>query len=190
MRQTMLPNSWMGFVSCLATVMLMSACTTVEYPMVQLDQSVHFVTPAGTDVLVKPGTYRVEPAGESEIHLLSEPGATPVVLHAQSVSELSSPPGPHASEPAAMIMIFEPDAYDVVLRRPGRPALAAHGSVSGIQSRALQSPRAAIASRYEAKGAVDLVGCTLTSLSKDVAPQDCVVNGVVPATPRRCMPSK
>ena len=152
----MLPQSWIG-VLCLATVMLMSACTAVESTLVQFDQSVHFVTPAGTDVVVKPGVYRVEPAGDSEIQLLSRPGAAPVVLQAEAVSELRNPPG--VSDPTAMVMAFEPDAYDVVLRQPGRPALAAHGSVSGVQSRALLGVNQITKFRQEPGKGADLVGC-------------------------------
>src|SRR5262245_15660889 len=165
--QTILPNSWMGLVSCVATVMLMSACTTLESTRVPLDQSVHFVTPAGTDVVVKPGTYRVEPAGDLELQLLSEQGAA-VVLRAESVSELSSPP--EASDHTAMIMAFEPDAYDVVLQRPGRPALVAHGSVSGIQSRApLTSLRAGLTQNMS-KGPADLMGCVAHYVESTCSP--------------------
>lgn len=161
MKQAILTHSWIGFVFCLVSVMLMTACTTVESPWVQLDQSVHFVTPADTDIVVKPGVYRVEAAGDdSEIQLLSEPGATPVVLRAESLSELSTPPD--GSTPTAMIMIFEPETYDIVLRRPGRPALATHGSVSGVQSRGTfyysVPSRSQTVDNMNMKGA-DLVGC-------------------------------
>ena len=47
------------FIPCLAGVLLIFACTTVEPTWVQLDQSVHFLTPAGTDIVVKPGTDRL-----------------------------------------------------------------------------------------------------------------------------------
>lgn len=158
MRQTMLPHSWIGLVPCLATVMLISACTTFQSPAVRLDQPVHFVTPAGADIVVKPGMYRVEPAGDSDIHLLSEQGAAPVVLHAEAVSEPRS--SPDASDHVAIVMDFEPDGYAVVLRQPGRPTLAARGSVSGIQSRGPMSakPIPGVRVAIESKAA-DLVGC-------------------------------
>ena len=170
MRQTMFPHSWIGVVPGFATVLLMSACATSKSPaiqpdrsvhVVQLDQSAHFVTPAGVDVVVKPGMYRVEPGGESEIQLLPEQEGAPIVLHAESVGELSSPPDA-PSDHTAMILAFEPDVYNVVLQRRGRTALTAQGSVSGIQSRGtlFMAPfREAKQRQYEAKGAIDLAGC-------------------------------
>lgn len=129
-------------VCCVASLMLISACSTTDTSQqahgtaaqdatkIQFDRAVHFTTPDGNDVVVGPGAYRVEQATGSQIRLVPAGDAPPILLGAQAVTSDAEIP-----VPIAMAVPFESDAYDLYLLLPRGPALGAHGSVSGVQSR-------------------------------------------------------
>src|SRR5262245_54459514 len=152
MRQELSSDRWLEYVVCLVMLFVISACATGDPTRIQLDRSVHFVTADGKDVEVPSGTYRVEQAAGAQIRLVPGGNAPPFVLDAETVqSEVRSS--------IAMAVPFEPDAYDVILLVPGGSGLVTHGSVSGVQSRAVVGVNPTISlSLQAALAGPDLVG--------------------------------
>lgn len=140
-------------VSCLVTVMFLSACSTIETPQhaqegdasaqdptrIQFTQPLHFSAPEGSDVVVQAGTYRVEQATGSQIRLVPSGDGLPILLSAKAVSS-----GIDVAAPIALALPFEPDAYDLVLLVPGGQVLETRGSVSGVLPRGVSSRLRAI----------------------------------------------
>jgi len=126
----------------LSAMLVLSACSTVSMPpaknqtsakdpsQIQLNQAVHFFAPDGSAVVVQPGTYRVETAGDSQLQLVSNTGTAPILLSAHAVPSTADVP-----EPVALGTLFESEIYHVVVLSPGNQALETHGSASGVTSR-------------------------------------------------------
>lgn len=124
-----------------ASLMFAGACSTPsssqqakavahEPTQVQIDQTLHFSSPDGTDVTVQPGKYRVEQASDSRLRLVSKADAPPIILSAHATSSSSDVPSP-----VALGTLFESEVYHLILLMPGNHALESHGTVSGVQSR-------------------------------------------------------
>lgn len=121
--------------------MLLSACSTPDMPQggnatpqdatqIEIKQSTHFSAHNGDDVLVQPGTYRVQQASDLELRLVSSTAASPILVAAYATHSNSDVP-----KPVAMGTLFESEAYYLVLLLPNHRALETYGSVSGVQSR-------------------------------------------------------
>jgi len=125
-----------------SAMLLLSACSTAGTPpgknqtsakdpsQIQLNQAVNFFAPDGSAVVVQPGAYRVESAGDSQLRLVSSTGDAPILLGAHA-----TPPTADVPEPVALGTLFESEVYHLVLLSPGNNALETHGSVSGVTSR-------------------------------------------------------
>ena len=125
-----------------SAMLVLSACSTAGTPpgknqtsakdpsQIQLNQAVHCSAPDGSAVVVQPGTYRVEPAGDSQLQLVSSTGAAPILLIAHAMPSTADVP-----KPVALGTLFESEVYHLVLLSPGHSALETHGSASGVASR-------------------------------------------------------
>ena len=97
----------------LVSAMVLSACSTAGTPpaknqtsakdpsQIKLNQAVHFFAPDGSAVVVQPGAYRVESAGDSQLRLVSSTGDAPILLGAHA-----TPPTAHVPEPVALGTLF------------------------------------------------------------------------------------
>ena len=99
---------------------------------ITLEKSVHFVTPDGSDVVIQPGTYTIEPAEE---WLLVIPGERRDALLLEAIRTQHNEALKAAK---AMSQSGEADDYRIVLLLPGGKGLEAIGSVSGVRSRAVK----------------------------------------------------
>lgn len=126
---------------CLVSAMLLLACSTPDTPQaekhtaqdptqIEIKQSLHFSAHNGENVLVQPGTYRVQQVSDSELRLVSSTAASPILVAAYATHSDSDVP-----KPVAMGTLFESEAYYLVLLLPNHRALETYGSVSGVQSR-------------------------------------------------------
>lgn len=125
----------------MTSAMLLSACSTSDTPQaeknvsqdptqIEIKQSLHFSAHNGDDVLVQPGTYRVQQVSDSELRLVSSTAASPILVAAYVTHSDSDVP-----KPVAMGTLFESEAYYLVLLLPDHRAFETYGSISGVQSR-------------------------------------------------------
>jgi hypothetical protein len=97
--------------------------------MVTLSQPVHFLTPDGMDVIVNPGNYDVDAAGNI-LRLQSSSNKDPIHIQAG--------PAPFPDEvesPVAMAIPMPEEGIYLALAVPEGTGLEAMGSYSGIQAR-------------------------------------------------------
>src|SRR5689334_24324030 len=106
----------------LTAMLVLSACSTAGTPpaknqtsakdpsQIHLKQAVHFSAPDGSAVVVQPGVYRVEPAGDSQLQLVSNTGAAPILLSAHATPSAADVP-----EPVALGTLFESEVYHLIL---------------------------------------------------------------------------
>ena len=99
--------------------------------LIELDRAVHFLTPAGEDVVVPPGGYTVE-AGDGALRLTpdNEQKSQPITIQAQATTheeslEVISPISARIDE----------DMHVVGLLLPAGKVIQAMGSYSGVRSR-------------------------------------------------------
>ena len=98
---------------------------------ITIANAVHFVTPDGSDVLVEPGTYRLEMA-EEWLRLVPGERKDALLLEASNIQH------DEILEVATALSHSEaPDTHRIALLLPGGIGLQAIGSKSGIQSRAV-----------------------------------------------------
>ena len=104
-------------------------------PSIELETAAHFLTPDGSDVVIKPGRYQVE-AAESWIRLIPGERRDALLLIAESAmhTETLVTPQAHASS-------IDDETQSIVLLLPGGRSLEAIGSVSGVRSRAITRQR-------------------------------------------------
>jgi hypothetical protein len=98
---------------------------------VTIEQTVHFTSPEGNDVLVEPGTYEVERL-EEEFQLVPKESQTPIHIQAQP-----TPFPDDVDSPIAMAIPILDEGIYLALVIPNHPGLEAMGSYSGIQTRGL-----------------------------------------------------
>ena len=98
--------------------------------IVVLEKAVHFLTADGSDVVVKPGTYRLEEADEW-LRLIPGERRDALLLEAESSIHEGA-----VSEPTAISVLGEEDEHILALLLTGGQSLQAIGSYSGIRSRA------------------------------------------------------
>ncbi len=140
------------YASYLIGLMLFSGCSTFETPLqeksaapaqeatqIQLNQPLHFSSPDSADVVLQPGTYRVEPVADSKLRLTSSDTAESTLLNAETRSGT-----PDVPAPVALGTLFESDAYSLILLQPGGTGLEAYGSTSGVLSRGFGFQRAPV----------------------------------------------
>ncbi len=108
--------------------------TRAESPtsMIVLDRTLHFTGSDGQDLLVAPGSYRVE-TQESQLRLTPAEGKDALVVTALPAQHEES-----VESPVAMVVIEEgsDDQAHIVLLLPGTTALEALGTISGVSTRA------------------------------------------------------
>jgi hypothetical protein len=104
-------------------------------PMIMLDSAIHFMSPEGQDMVVNPGTYRVEQQG-SQLRLTSVEGQGGLVVSATNTTH-----GESLDAPAALAMVEEgqDDDVHVLLLLPDYTGLEAVGTISGVQKRGTMS---------------------------------------------------
>lgn len=124
-------------VSLLSFVGQSQATLKDPLTMIELETSVHFLEPDGSDVLLEPGTYSVEPV-EAWIRVESVERQDAILIQAQK--------GTHELELEQAIVISEPGASDderdnhyVMLLLPDGESLEATGTYSGVRPRGLWS---------------------------------------------------
>ena len=134
-------------VATIATCLLLKACvlrqdapSTVPPPsteiraalLIDLDRPLHFITIDGADTIAPAGVYRVEPAQDAQLRLMSD-GQAPILIAAVNTTHDID-----LSIPFALTFAQQEDQPHVLLLMPGGQALDAVGSVSGIRSREAQ----------------------------------------------------
>ena len=106
---------------------------------ITVDQAVHFLTADGSDVVVKPGTYKLEEADEW-LRLIPGERRDALLLEAEFTIHEGE-----VSEPTAISISGEEDEHILALLLTGGQSLQAIGSYSGIRSRASASAARALA---------------------------------------------
>lgn len=98
--------------------------------LVILQETVHFTSPDGQDVVAEAGSYRIEPTVEANLRLVPENGRVPLQIAATTNNyELES------AVPIAISLPIDHDTVYVALVLPGGSALDALGSRSGVRER-------------------------------------------------------
>jgi len=109
--------------------------TTIYFNM-----AVHFLAPDGHDVLVQPGTYRVESADNGLQFIPAQGDAQLIGVEVSTHEE-------ELDDPLVVSLAGKVDEYKdihlVMLLLPGGKSLEAAGSYSGVRERALQLKRIA-----------------------------------------------
>lgn len=123
----------------LVVVSLLSATmgwATPEAPAVLLEQPSHFTAPDGADVLVAPGTYRVEQSAETKLRLVADFPQSAIEIQATATTHEET-----LASPLALALAEEGQEDDVhlVLLLPDGRGLDATGSLSGTRARATRS---------------------------------------------------
>ena len=96
---------------------------------ITISQPVHFLTPDGTDVIVNPGNYDVEAAGNI-LRLQSSNNKDPIHIQAGS-----APFPDEVESPVAMAIPMPEEGIYLALAVPEGTGLEAMGSYSGIHAR-------------------------------------------------------
>ena len=120
-------------VSLLSTTMGWAA---PDSPAVLLDTASHFTAPDGTDVLVAPGTYRIEQSAETQLRLVTDPPQPAIEIQATATTHEETVAAPLA---LAIAEEGQADEIHLVLLLPDGRGLDATGSLSGTRSRATRS---------------------------------------------------
>ena len=105
----------------------------VQERTVSLTQAVHFTDVKGQDVVVGPGSYRVDAEGTNRIRLVPAETGGAVVVEAISLTHQQTV----ESRVPVTIPGEDPDVIHIVLVLPNGQALDAPGSYSGALSRAV-----------------------------------------------------
>jgi len=118
-----------------ALASLAPADTVPPTPTIALQAAVHFLTPAGEDLVVAPGTYEVDAAKEG-LRLKPTGGkeAEAVLVQAQAL-----PHGESLTAPKVDVRPAGEDQYRVALLLPDGTGLEAVGSYSGVRTRGVES---------------------------------------------------
>jgi hypothetical protein len=106
----------------------------VQERTVSLTQAVHFTDAKGQDVVVGPGSYRIEAEGTNRIRLLPAETGEAVVIDAVSFTHQQTVESPF------LVTVSDPQKPDVLylaLLSPGGTGLEAIGTYSGVKPRAL-----------------------------------------------------
>jgi hypothetical protein len=106
----------------------------VQERTVSLAQAVHFTDAKGQDVVVGPGSYRVESEGTDRIRLLSVETGGAVVLDAVSFTHQQPVENP---VPVTVPDPQQPDVLHLALVFPSGTGLEAIGTYSGVKPRAV-----------------------------------------------------
>lgn len=104
-----------------------------EFPDVLFEQPSHFSAPDGADVLVAPGTYRVEQSAETQLRLFADLGQPTIEIQATATTHEETLAAPLA---LAITDGSQADELHLVLLLPDGRGLDATGSLSGTRSRA------------------------------------------------------
>jgi hypothetical protein len=137
-------------ILCLGVTNLSLATTT---PTIELEQSVHFLTPGGEDVVVEQGRYEVGQASEW-LHLTPVGGekTDAILVEAQPIDHEEM-----IEVPTILSHSEHEDAYVILLLLPDGTGLEALGSYSGVRSKAVRRfsrrPRAARSSNQGLRSA-------------------------------------
>ena len=109
----------------------------VQEQTVSLTQAVHFTDAKGQDVVVRPGSYRVEAEGTNRIRLLPAETGGVVVIDAVSFTHQETVERP---VPVTVPDPQQPDVLHLALVSPGSMGLDAIGTYSGVKPRDVTSP--------------------------------------------------
>jgi len=122
----------LSFVSLTILVVLTAVSPTFAAPFVTLEQSVHFTTAEGSDVVLDAGPYTVE-AAEEWLRVTPSGGQAveALLLEARSATHDQSLTAPLALSAQGE----QPDTYHLALLLPDGKRLEAVGTYSGIRSR-------------------------------------------------------
>src|SRR5881409_3599211 len=121
----------------LAGVLLSDQAMSVEsptVPTVELDRTVHFVSPDGQDTALASGIYTVEASGDKTIKVTAEQNGDTRSIAAET--------GTHAEQIAsrvATVLAEGEDFLHIVLLLPGGTTLDAIGTFSGVTTRGMMS---------------------------------------------------
>jgi hypothetical protein len=113
----------------------------VQEQTVSLTQAVHFTDAKGEDVVVGPGSYRVEAEGTNRIRLLPAETGESVMIEATSLTHqqtVESPVPVTVSDPQ------QPDVLYLALYLPDGQGIGAIGTYSGVKSRAVRNMSAVL----------------------------------------------
>ena len=106
-------------------------------PLVELEKTIHFLTPSGEDVAVSPGAYSVEAADDALILTLNQTEEVqPVTIKAEATTHTES-----IDTPEPLTIPEEEDQQVIMLLLPEGKALQAVGSSSGIRERGMTFKR-------------------------------------------------
>ena len=106
-------------------------------PLVELEKTIHFLTPSGEDVAVSPGAYSVEAADDALILTLNQTEEVqPVTIKAEATTHTES-----IDTPEPLTIPEEEDQKVIMLLLPEGKALQAVGSSSGIRERGMTLKR-------------------------------------------------
>lgn len=118
----------MLMASSLHAIQLVKADSPIT---ITLERSVHFFSADGSDVVVNPGTYFLEPA-EEWLRLIPGERRDAFLLESERTEHQED-----ISEPVGLSVPSEQDEHVIAFLLPGGTSLEAVGSYSGIRSRAL-----------------------------------------------------
>lgn len=100
---------------------------------ISLEREVHFLTPGGEDILIRPSSYQVEVA-EGWLRLISGPRRDALLIQAHATTHDNDLNAPQALS----VSDEEADQHQILLLLPGGTGWEAMGSYSGLRSRGVR----------------------------------------------------
>lgn len=116
---------------------MIGSTSAVSAATLTLEQSIHFFSAEGSDVVIEPGTYQVE-AAEEWLRVISGKRRDALLLDTSSATHHEA-----IDHPLVRLIPGEEDQYSLVLLLPNGTTMEASGSVSGVRSRAVRRARVA-----------------------------------------------
>ena len=125
----MLPHLTFGLVLILLFCLPNGAQSEQDTPHISLEQSVHFLSPGGDDVVVNPGTYLIEQR-EAWLRLTAGERTDAILIQAETITH-----GDSLESVQALSVEGESDRHHLLLLFPQGHGMESVGTYSGIRSR-------------------------------------------------------
>jgi len=124
---------------CLVTAACATPISVTEPPQsaapeITLTKSLHFVSGDGSDLVVSPGTYAVQPGNGPRLELMSTFG---IVADNRTLEAVSTNVGQPVATPVALYIPWQDDEHHIIFVQPSGAGLEAVGTGSGVRSRGL-----------------------------------------------------
>lgn len=135
-----MPHSLFRPLLALSLWILLGGCATVTdappaAPEITLTKALHFVMADGSDLIVSPGTYAVQPGNGPRLELVSSFG---IVADNRTLEAVSTHVGQTFAAPVALYVPWGEDEHHIIFVQPNGQALDAVGTGDSARSHHLK----------------------------------------------------